>query len=86
MGDFNQVNICWKPNSNKNERSNKFLIYLPGNFILQKLEKETRGSAILDLILTNWEELVDEMKVLGHLGSSDCVILEFKILRKGKAV
>ena len=38
----------------------------------------------MDLILTNREELIDEVKVVGALGSSDHVILDFMILGKTK--
>lgn len=37
----------------------------------------------MDLILTNWEELVDEVKTVR---SSNHVIFEFTVLGKGKAV
>ena len=86
MRDFNYRDICWKTCSAKNEKSNKFLTCLADNFISQKVEGAIRGSACLDLILTNREELVDEVKVVGALGSSDHVILDFMILGKTKAV
>ena len=40
----------------------------------------------MDLILTNREEPVDEVKVVGALGNSDHVILDFMILGKTKIV
>ena len=42
-----------------------------------KMEGETRGLAILDLILTIRYNLVDEMAVRGILGESGHVLLEF---------
>ena len=84
MGDFNYSDICWRLNSAKTARSNKFLTSLADNFILQKVEDATRGSAILDLILTNKENLVNEVREMGNLGWSDHVLLKFEILRKGE--
>ena len=53
MGDFNYPDICWRLKSAKIAKSNKFLTSLADNIIVQKVEEATRGSAILDLILTN---------------------------------
>ena len=86
MGDFNYPDICWKTCSAQNGKSNKFLTCLADNFISQKVEGATRGCASLELILTNREKLVDEVKVVGALGSSDHVILDFMILGKTKTV
>ena len=84
MGDFNYPDICWRLNSEKTARSNKFLTSLADNFIVQKVEDTTRGSAILDLILTNKEDLVNGVRVVGYLDWSDHVLMEFEILRKGE--
>lgn len=50
------------------------------------MERETRASVILDLILANKEELVEELKVESTLSASDHEILEFILLRKRKDV
>lgn len=81
MEDF-----CYMFEVAKNKKFYKFLTEHAESFIFQKLEKVTRRSAILDLILTSREELVDEEKVVGTLSSSGHVILEFRILEKRKAV
>ena len=49
-------------------------------FLLQKVEKETRRLAILDLILTNRDDLVEEVDVRGTLSESNHVtrIPDFK--------
>ena len=52
----------------------KFLACVADNFLLQKVEKETRGFAILDLILTNRDDLVGEVAVRGTLGESELLI------------
>ncbi|XP_060136500.1 uncharacterized protein LOC132592834 [Zootoca vivipara] len=85
MGDFNYPDICWMSNSAKSIRSNRFLTGLADNFIVQKVGEATRGSAILDLVLTNSDDLVSGVEVAGSLGGSDHALLEFIIQRKGAA-
>lgn len=86
MGNFSHSDNCWKFSSTKNGRSNKFLPCLADNFIFQKREKQAnKGSAILDLVLTNSDELVDEVETLGTLGGTHCAFFTFIILRKGEA-
>ena len=83
MGDFNYPDICWMSNSAKSTRSNRFLTGLADNFIVQKVGEATRGSAILDLVLTNSDDLVSGVEVAGSLGGSDHALLEFIIQQKG---
>lgn len=42
-----------------------------------------KAGALLDLILTNKEQLVTDMKAVGSLGCSDQDIVDFRILRGG---
>ena len=49
------------------------------------MEEETRGLAILDLILNNRDDMVKGVAAIGTLGESDYVILEFLILKETKA-
>ncbi|XP_058028993.1 uncharacterized protein LOC131193128 [Ahaetulla prasina] len=79
MGDFNYPDINWETNSAPSGRSNRFLTNLADNFVSQKIEKATRGSAILDLILTNRDEMIEGVEATGTLGASDHAILEFDI-------
>ena len=85
MGDFNYPDICWGTNSAKSRPSKKFLTCMSDNFLLQRVEEGTRGSAILNLILTNRDDLIDKVTIRETLGESDHVILEFLILRESKA-
>jgi len=50
---------------------------------MQVLEEPTRKGALLDLVLTNKEGLVEDVKVGSRLGCSDHEMVEFKILRGG---
>jgi len=47
-------------------------------------EKPTRRGALLDLILTNKEGLIGDVKIKGSLGCSDHEIVEFRIPRAGR--
>ena len=50
---------------------------------MQVVEEPTRKGALLDLVLTNKEGLVEDVKVGGRLGCSDQEMVEFRILRGG---
>ncbi|CAM4580634.1 unnamed protein product [Caretta caretta] len=84
MGDFNHPDICWESNKAVHRQSRKFLENIGDNFLVQVLEEPTRGRALLDLLLTNHEELVGEAKVDGNLGGSDHEMVEFRILTQGR--
>lgn len=40
-------------------RSDRFLMCLPDSFVMQKVEKVTRRTAIMDFILTNRDKMVE---------------------------
>ncbi|CAM4590483.1 unnamed protein product, partial [Lepidochelys olivacea] len=84
MGDFNHPDICWESNTAAHRQSRKFLENVGDNFLVQVLEEPTWGRAFLDLLLTNWEELVGEAKVDGNLGGSDHEMVKFRILTQGR--
>ncbi|CAM5117140.1 unnamed protein product [Natator depressus] len=86
MGDFNFPDICWESNTVVHRQSRKFLESVGDNFLVQVLDKPTRGGAFLDLLLTNREELVGEAEVDGNLGGSDHEMVEFRILTQGRKV
>ena len=50
---------------------------------MQVVEEQTRKGALLGLILTNMEGLVENVKVGGSLGSSDHEMVNFRILGGG---
>ncbi|PKU30860.1 dtw domain-containing protein 2 [Limosa lapponica baueri] len=85
MGDFNHPNICWRDNTAGHKQSKKFLECVDDNFLLQVVEEMRRG-ATLDLVLTNKEGLVGNVKLKGSLGCSDHEMVEFKILRTVRRV
>ena len=50
------------------------------NFLMQVVKELMRKSVLLNLILTNKEGLVRDMKVGGSLGCGVCEMLQFRIL------
>ncbi|GAB0209305.1 hypothetical protein GRJ2_003396200 [Grus japonensis] len=84
MGDFNHPDICWRDNAAGHKQSRKFLECVNDNFLLQVIEEPMRKGAMLDLILTNKEGLVGDVKLKGSLGCSDHEMVEFRILRAAR--
>ncbi|GAB0179488.1 hypothetical protein GRJ2_000414100 [Grus japonensis] len=84
MGDFNHPDVCWRDNAAELKQSRKFLECVDDNFLLQVIEEPMRRGAMLDLILTNKEGLVGDVKLKGSLGSSDDETVEFRILRAAR--
>ncbi|GAB0204290.1 hypothetical protein GRJ2_002894600 [Grus japonensis] len=84
MGDFNHLDICWRDNAAECKQSRKFLECVDDNFLLQVIEEPTRRGAMLDLILTNKEGLVGDVKFKASLGCSDHEMVEFRILRAAR--
>ncbi len=86
-GDFNLKHIDWNnwssPSSNMKEEGNTFLEWMRDNFLYQHVDTPTRGrdnqkSNILDLIITNEENMVTDLEHLSPLGKSDHELLYFR--------
>ena len=50
------------------------------DFLMQVVEEPTRWGVLLDLVLSNRNGLLRDVKVEGSLGCSDHEMVEFKIL------
>jgi len=83
MGDFNHPDISWGDHTARQVQSRRFLQSIDDNFLMQVVEESTRKGALLDLVLTNKEGLVEDVKVGGRLSCSDHEMVEFRILRGG---
>jgi len=59
--------------------SRRFLKLIEDKFLVQLLNKLTRGEVLLDLVLTNAEGLIKEIKIGGNLGCSDHALVELMI-------
>ena len=79
-GDFNYPDINWTTNSCSNHCSQLFLDAVQDKYLFQHVETPTRfvqNSAlnVLDLVLTNEEEMIDGINVLPALGLNDHICL-----------
>ncbi|GAB0185700.1 hypothetical protein GRJ2_001035300 [Grus japonensis] len=86
IGDFKHPNTCWRGNTAGHKQSRRFLECIDDNFLLQVIEEPMRRGAMLDLVLTNKEGQVGNVKLKGSLGCSDHKMVEFKILRAARRV
>ena len=80
MGDFNHLEICWDSETAGGRQSRRFLEPVEGKFLVQVLDGLTRGEALLDLVLTNAEESMREVKIGSKLGCSDHALVQLVIL------
>ena len=80
MGDFNHLEICWDSDTAGGRQSRRFLEPVEGKFLVQVLDGLTRGEALLDLVLTNAEESMREVKIGSKLGCSDHALVQLVIL------
>jgi len=83
VGDFNHPDISWEDHTARNTQSRRFLQSIDDNFLMQVVEEPTRRGALLDLVLTNKEGLVEDVKAGDSLGCSDHEMVGFRILRGG---
>ena len=60
--------------------SRRFLESANGNFLVQVLDRLTRGEVLMDLVPTN-AEIIKGIKTGGSLGCSDHILVEFVISR-----
>lgn len=63
------------------KQSRRFLESTEDNFLVQALDRPTRGEVSLDLVLANAEEIIKEIEIGGSLGCSDLTLVEFVISR-----
>ena len=88
MGDFNYPNICWANNSTSSSMSSPdslFLEYVEEIFFVQTVDQPTRwrGSNdphTLDLILTNEDDMINDLIYDSPLGKSDHCTLRFNYM------
>ena len=86
MKDFNRSDICWENNRAACKQSWKLLKSTDDNFLVHILDRHSRGEALLDLVLTNAEEIIKEVTIRGSLSCSNYALVEFVISRNVEAV
>ena len=94
MGDLNFRNINWEQNStpggDTTSCDHRFLESIKDCFMYQHVTQPTRGRgedapSLLDLILTNEQEMVSALKYISPLGKSDHAVLQFTCCFRGVA-
>jgi len=79
IGDFNLPSIDWD-NGTANNKERPFLEATEEKFLTQLVDFPTQVKGnILDLVLTNAEELVDHITPMGRLGKSDHEMLKITL-------
>ena len=81
VGDFNHLDICWKDHTASCKRSRRLMESIDDNFLVQVVDRPTRGEALLDLVLTNTEEIIKDIKIGSSLGCSNCAVVQSVISR-----
>lgn len=88
LGDFNMKEIEWDNETtsvNENHIASRFLEIVRDNFLYQQVSQPTRvreneRESLLDLILTNEENMVEDLQYLPPLGKSDHLVLNFNLI------
>ena len=71
MGDFNLPGIDWFQEQGKGRTDEDFLVLVQDCLLAQFGDKPTRGSVVLDLLLSYDPDMVEEVEVGEHLVASD---------------
>lgn len=79
MGDFNYPHIDWLHVTSGRDAEIKFLDILSDYFLEQLVLELTRGEAILDLVLSRAQDLVQRVNITEPLGNSDRNMIKFNI-------
>ncbi len=81
MGDYNYAELNWSM-PNKLDRCHEFVKCLDNNFLFQVVDKPTRNTNYLDLIICSDENIIKNLSVDEPFQSSDHQMIRFKLLGK----
>lgn len=56
------LNTCWRDNTGVHKKYRRFLECFYGNFLTQVIKEPMSRGALLDLVLTNKDELAEDIK------------------------
>ena len=79
--DFNYSVIFWESNTVSCKQPRRLLESTEDSFLVQVLDRLTRGEVLLDLVLANAEEIIQAVKIIDTLGCSNHILAEFMISR-----
>jgi len=85
MGDFNYPNINWKyGTTTPSSPESSFLDAVNDSYLHQHVTNPTRARAnqcpgVLDLVLTNEENMLSDLQFMAPLGKSDHAVLSFEL-------
>jgi hypothetical protein len=79
MGDFNYPDINWVAGNSTGDGANKFMELIQDCFLHQHVFVPTRGGAILDLVLSTEQNLVQELRVECPVANSDHNVIMFMV-------
>ena len=80
-GGLQPPRLCWKRSIASCRQGKRFLQCIEDNFLSQVREGPISSDAILDLILTNANELIGNIRIGGSLDCNEHAILEFMLWR-----
>lgn len=86
LADLKHPGVCWKDHTAGCQQSERLLECIFDDFLLQVVKESTKKCAMLDLILSNKEGLVSNVKLKDSLGCSNHEIEDLKILEVSKKV
>ena len=66
MGDFNLSGIDWVEEQGSGRADEDFRVLVQDCFLTQFVDKPTRGSGVLDLLVKNDPNMVEEVEEVGE--------------------
>jgi len=79
MQNLNHSDMCCESNTMNCRESERLLCSIKSNFLVQLLDRTTRGDALQDLVLTRAKEVIKEVMTGDNLGCSNHAMVEFVI-------
>ena len=86
LGDFNFSELDWRKPETLDD-SHSFLTRINDNFLIQHVDEPTKGKNILEFVFMSEENMIENLSVGEHFGTSDHQIskwnmLAYKVIQK----
>ena len=79
MGDFNSPCVDWETTTTTKAEEEPLVEFVNDCYLTQWVKEPTREHNILDLVLTTEDDIIDDLSVGEHLGTSDHRIVRFGV-------